>query len=147
MATTFTVNNQTQEEYQNQYRNGARAIATIYAKANESLNLHFVYKTGIGMGIDLTEYTGAFCVRERKDGHIIALVADTEGTGDGTMTMDYSGNIRIVIGYDKILPMYKTGEWVWDIVIQSPEGVATRIIEGDFKIDRGITYLNDLPTA
>ena len=53
MATTFTLNNQTQEEYQDSYRNGARAIATIYAKANESLNLHFVWKSGAGIGKDL----------------------------------------------------------------------------------------------
>ena len=147
MATTFTLKNQTQEEYQDSYRNGARAIATIYAKSNESLNLHFVWKSGAGIGKDLSNYTGAFCVRERKDGHIVAFVADTEGTGDGTMTMDYNGNIKIQGDYTQIAAMYKTGEWVWDLIVKSPKGIVTRLIEGDFKIDRGLTYLDDLPTT
>jgi len=145
MATTLTVNNQSQLEYQNAYKNGARAVANIYAKANESLNLWFVWRLGNGAAVDLTDYTGAFCVRERKDGHIVAATANTEGTGDGTMTLDFAGNIRINIDYTVIQPMYKTGDWVWDIVLRSPEGIVTRIIEGDFKIDRGITYLNDQP--
>lgn len=145
MATTFTVSNQTQEEYQESYRNGARAIATIFAKANESLNLHFVYKTGAGVGVDLTEYTGAFSVRERKDGHLVAAVCDTQGTGDGTMEMDYNGNIIIQMDYTVLQSLYKTGDWVWDLILKSPKGITTRIIEGEFKIDRGVTYFNELP--
>ena len=145
MSTSIVTKNQTQLEYQDSYRNGARAIATIYAKANESLNLHFIWKTGIGTGINLSSYTGAFSVRERKDGHIVAVVCDTEGTGDGIMTLDFSGNIKIKIDYTVIQPMYKTGDWTWDLVLRSPDGITTRLIEGDFKIDRGVTYLNDLP--
>ena len=146
MTTTFTVNNQTQEEYQNSYKNGARAIANILAKVNESLNIHLVWRTGTGVGVDLTDYSGAFSVRERKDGHIVAAVADTEGTGQGTMTLDYAGNIKIQIDYTVIQPLYKTGDWVWDLILKSPEGIVTRLIEGDFKIDRGVTYFNELPT-
>lgn len=44
MSTSLVVKNQTQLEYQDDYSSGARAIANIYAKSNESLNLHFVWK-------------------------------------------------------------------------------------------------------
>ena len=147
MATTFTINNQTQEEYQEAYSNGARAVATICAQSNSSLNLHFVWKTGSGIAMDLTGYTGAFSVRERKDGHLVAAVADTTGTGDGTMTVDFAGNIKIQMDYTVIQPLYKTGDWVWDLILKSPDGITTRLIEGDFKIDRGVTYFNELPGA
>lgn len=144
MSTSFYVNNQTQQEYQDSYKNGARAIATIFAKSNESLKLHFIWRTGTGVGVDLSNYTGAFSVRERKDGHIVVAVCDTTGTADGIMTLDFSGNIRINMDYTKLQAMYKTGDWVWDLVLQSPEGIATRLIEGDFKVDRGVTYLDNL---
>lgn len=147
MATIFAINNQTQDEYQEQYRNGARAIANIFAKANESLNIFFIWKNGAGMGRDLTGYTGAFSVRERKDGHIVAFVANTEGTGDGTMTLTENGGIKIQGDYSKISAMYKTGDWVWDLILKSPSGIITRLIEGDFKIDRGVTYMDDLPNT
>ena len=63
------------------------------------------------------------------------------------MTMDYNGNIKIQGEYTQIAAMYKTGEWVWDLIVKSPKGIVTRLIEGDFKIDRGVTYLDDLPTT
>lgn len=144
MATSLVVNNQTQLEYQDSYKNGARAIATIYSKANESLKLHFIWKTGTGVGVDLSQYTGAFSVRERKDGHIVVAVCDTSGNADGTMTLDWGGNIKINMDYTKLQAMYKTGDWVWDLVLRSPDGVVTRLIEGDFKVDRGVTYLDNL---
>lgn len=147
MPTTITVKNQTQQEYQEEYNQGARAIANIYAKANESLNLHFIWSTGSGIAVDLTGYTGAFSVRERKDGHILAAVCDTSGNADGLMTLDYSGNIKITMDYTYLQAMYKTGDWVWDLVLKSPEGIVTRLMQGDFKIDRGVTYLDDLATT
>lgn len=148
MATQLTIKNQTQQEYQDSYENGARAIAHIYAKSNESLNLLFRYKKGNGLSIDLTGYTAAFCIRERKDGHIVAATCDTTGNADGTITLGWDGTIRIQMPYTKLQSMYKTGEWKWDLVIQSPEGIATRLIQGNFYIDRSVTYLDDLgPTV
>lgn len=143
-ADNLIVTNQTQIEYQTDYTRGARAVANCYCKSNESLNLYFKWKTGNGFAIDLTDYKAAMSIRERKDGHIIAATCDTSGNADGLITLGWDGSIRITMPYTKLQAMYKTGEWKWDLVLESPEGVVTRLIQGNFYIDRSVTYLDEL---
>lgn len=143
MSTSLVVKNQTQLEYQDDYSSGARAIANIYAKSNESLNLHFVWRKGNGLGIDLTDYKAIFTVRERKDGHVKAIECNTSGDADGLITTDWGGNIKIVAGPDKLSAMYKTGQWAWDLVLTSKEGISTRLIQGRFFIDRSVSKVDE----
>lgn len=143
MSTNLVIKNQTQQEYQDDYGQGARAIANIYAKSNESLNLHFVWKAGNGLGIDLTGYKAVFTVRERKDGHVKAIECNTAGDADGLITTDWNGNIKIVAAPDKLSEMYKTGQWTWDLVLTSPESLSTRLMQGLFFIDRSVSQIKD----
>lgn len=143
MSASLVVKNQTQLEYQDDYSSGARAIANIYAKSNESLNLHFIWKQGNGLGIDLTGYKAIFTVRERKDGHIKALECNTTGDADGLITTDWGGNINITAAPDKLSAMYKTGQWAWDLVLTSKEGLSTRLIQGRFFIDRSVSKVDE----
>lgn len=146
MVTTFEKNNQTQEEYQESYLNGARAIAHIYAKSNESLNIHLRWKSGSGIAKDLSGYKAIMCVRERKDGHIIAAQCDTSGEAQGLITTDFAGNIRITMPYQVLQSLYKSGSWKYDLVLTSPdpENISTRLIEGEFYIDRSVSYQDEM---
>lgn len=146
MSTDLVIKNQTQLEYQSDFLKGARAIANIYAKSNESLNLHFIWKKGNGLGLDLTDYKAIFTVRERKDGHVRAIECNTEGDADGLITLDWGGNINIVAPPSKLSDMYKTGQWTWDLVLTSPEGISTRLIQGDFFIDRSVSQIKEEET-
>lgn len=143
MPTSLVIKNQTQMEYQDDYSSGARAIANIYAKSNESLNLHFIWKQGNGLGIDLTDYKAIFTVRERKDGHVKALECNTSGDADGIITTDWTGAIKITASPDKLSAMYKTGQWVWDLVLTSKEGISTRLMQGRFFIDRSVSKVSE----
>lgn len=143
MAVDLVIKNQTQLEYQSSYPQGARAIANIYAKSNESLNLHLVWRQKNGMGIDLSGYKGVFSVRERKDGHVKAIECNTSGDADGLITLDYNGNIKITASPDKLQDMYKTGQWSWDLLLTSPTNITTRLMEGIFYVDRGVSEVVD----
>lgn len=141
--TDLIVTNQTQIEYQTNFDKGARAIANIYAKSNESLNCLFRWKNKNGIAIDLREYTAAMSIRERKDGHIVVATCDTSGDADGLITLGFDGSIRITMDYTKLQSLYKTGEWKWDLILKSPDGIITRLIQGDFFIDRSVTYMDE----
>jgi len=134
----YTVANQSQEEYQVDFP-AARCICNIYAKANESLNLEFVWKDGTGVVKNLSDYTGKMSIKERKDGHIVVATCGNSPDDDGTLETFSNGHIKIYMAADKFRQLYKSGTWVYDILLKAPSGDVTRLIEGNVYIDRGVT--------
>jgi len=131
-------NNQTQEEYQVQFP-GARCICNIYAKANETLNLDFVWKNGNGIAKDLSTYTGKMSIKERKDGHITVATCGQDEEDEGTLITNASGHILAKLDSVHLQNLYKSGTWVYDILLRDSSSNVTRLIEGYFYIDRGVT--------
>lgn len=146
MATsTYTIQNQTQIEYQQATNKGARAIVNIYAKSNESLKLLFYWKDGKGFAKDLSGYSAALSIRERKDGQIDAATCSTESGYDGSITLGRDGSILVLMDAQVLQnSLYKSGEWLYDLILKSPQGIITRLIQGTFYIDRSVTQIGDL---
>lgn len=138
----YTIVNQTQQEYQVNFP-AARCICNIYAKANECLNLEFVWKDGNGIAKNLSDYTGKMSIKERKDGHIVVATCGDSPEDDGTLETFSNGHIKIYMDADKFKQLYKSGTWVYDILLKSPDGLITRLIEGNVYIDRGVTEMNN----
>ena len=135
------IDNQTQIQDQEEFPTGARSVINIYAKSNESLYFKILWQKKNGLSIDLSNYTALMEIRDRKDGHVVLARLGTGPDYDGRITLGYDGSILCQLDASYLKTGYATGTWKYDIVLEDPNGVKTRITHGKFYIDRSCSYL------
>lgn len=141
MADTLIIDNQTQIQNQDSFPTGARSVINIYAKSNESLNFKIIWQKKNGLSIDLSEYKALMEIRDRRDGHVVLARLGNFAGNDGEIKLSYDGSILCLLDSSYLKKGYATGSWQYDIVLESPDGIKTRITQGDFYIDRSCSYL------
>lgn len=142
MATTsLYVNNQTQIQDQDSFPLGARSVINIYAKSNEGLNFVVKWKKKNGLAMDLTGYKALMTIRDRKDGHVVLARLGTDSGLDGTIVCLYDGSITCTLQSSYLRDGYKTGTWLYDLLLEDSNGVKTRLVQGNFYIDRSCSYI------
>ena len=108
------------------------ATYNIKCNQNETFQRTLTYKDSTGSAIDLTSFTAALQVRRDFDTAPVISLTESAGITLGGV----AGTIAIVISATAALD---ANTHYYDLVITSPAGVKTRILEGKFDIVRGVT--------
>lgn len=89
-----------------------------------------------GTAVDLTGYSAKMQIRDSDDSLVMELSTD-----NGRITVDSSGTITLhVPGSDTALIPETTNEYYrYDLLLTSPTGVRTRLIEGRVEVTRDVT--------
>jgi len=110
------------------------ATYNIKCNQNETFQRTLTYKDSTGSAIDLTNFTAALQVRRDFDTAPVISLTESAGITLGGV----AGTIAIVIASTATAALDANTHY-YDLVITSPAGVKTRILEGKFDIVRGIT--------
>ena len=116
------------------------AFVNIQAQSNANLNLKTRTKyQRSGQILDFTGYKALMQIRERKNGYVVLATLNSEGTGDGLITLSSDGIITLSLDTQILQEQVKVGKWYYDVVLTRPDGIQVRWMEGSFNVDSSTT--------
>lgn len=114
----------------------AAADYTITIDAGATWNLTVIYKDSAGVPVDLTAYLARMQVRKRSRAPGAPLVSLTESSGIAIDPLNGRLDLSIDAPTTRLLP---EGEWAYDIEIEAPGGIITRLLYGKAVVRAEVT--------
>src|SRR5215472_1882823 len=108
---------------------------TICCQQYASFSLLITWLDENGSPVDLSGYSAAMQVRFALGGYLLIELTNSNGmiTLGGT-----AGTVLLIISAAKTT-LFAPGAYHYDILLTSAGGVATRLLEGSFYVEAGIT--------
>lgn len=114
-------------------------IHKIDAEKGATFSRSFTWKIDSNV-VNLTGYSARMKVRDPKRAPSVnQIISLTSATGGGITLGGSAGTITLTIAAT-IMDNIVAGKYVYDLELEAPDGVVTRLLKGQFNIFDEVTY-------
>ena len=109
----------------------ASAVSNLLVYQGSDFNIDFTVENDNGTEFDMTGYTVASMIKKH-------YTSSSSVTVTAVMTPVTAGRVQLSLNAVQTTAM-KAGRYVYDVVITSPSGLKTRVLEGTVSVLEGVT--------